>query len=229
MLIISHKSKKEFTDFLDFKNIKYLKTIDNPNLDKRISDHPDLSLFKLDDKNLIVDKNVYEYYKKNIKNINIIKGEEVSKNYPYDALYNIVKFKNFYIHNDFTEKNIKLFFEEKNIKHLFIKQGYSRCSMLVFNENILTSDMGIFKKLKNILSVTLLKEEKIPLDGFDQGFLGGCFGKIDENTILFNGNIERLNSYDIIKNIVYKEKLNLLYPDTNLVDTGSLIWIWLGD
>ena len=47
--------------------------------------------------------------------------------------------------------------------------------------------------------------------------------------ILFNGNIERLNSYDIIKNIVYKEKLNLLYPDTNLVDTGSLIWIWLGD
>ena len=67
--------------------------------------------------------------------------------------------------------------------------------------------------------------EKIPLDGFDQGFLGGCFGKIDENTILFNGNIERLNSYDIIKNIVYKEKLNLLYPDTNLVDTGSLIWI----
>ena len=229
MLIISHKSKKEFTDFLDFKNIKYLKTIDNPNLDKRISDHPDLSLFKLDDKNLIVDKNVYEYYKKNIKNINIIKGEEVSKNYPYVALYNIVKFKNFYIHNDFTEKNIKLFFEEKNIKHLFIKQGYSRCSMLVFNENILTSDMGIFKKLKNILPVTLLKEEKIPLDGFDQGFLGGCFGKIDENTILFNGNIERLNSYDIIKNIVYKEKLNLLYPDTNLVDTGSLIWIWLGD
>lgn len=229
MLIISHKSKKEFTDFLDFKNIKYLKTIDNSNLDKRISDHPDLSLFKLDDKNLIVDKNVYEYYKKNIKNINIIKGEEVSKNYPYDALYNIVKFKNFYMHNDFTEKNIKLFFEEKNIEHLFIKQGYSRCSMLVFNENILTSDMGIFKKLKKILPVTLLKEEKIPLDGFDQGFLGGCFGKIDKNTILFNGNIERLNSYDIIKNIVYKEKLNLLYPDTNLVDTGSLIWIWLGD
>ncbi|WP_195217064.1 DUF6873 family GME fold protein [Anaerococcus vaginalis] len=225
MLIISHKSKKEFTDFLDFKNIKYLKTIDNPNLDKRISDHPDLSLFKLDDRNLIVDKNVYEYYKKNIKNINIIKGEEVSKNYPYDALYNIVRFKKFYIHNDFTEKNIKLFFEEKNIKQLFIKQGYSRCSMLVFNENLMTSDMGIFKKLKNILPVTLLKEEKIPLDGFDQGFLGGCFGKIDENTILFNGNIERLNSYDIIKNIVYKEKLNLLYPDTNLVDTGSLIWI----
>ena len=101
--------------------------------------------------------------------------------------------------------------------------------MLAFNENILTSDMGIFKKLKNILPLTLLKEEKISLDGFDQGFLGGCFGKIDENTILFNGNIERLNSYDIIKNIVYKEKLNLLYPDTNLVDTGSLIWIWLGD
>lgn len=226
MLIISHKSKKEFTDFLDFKKIKYLKTIDNPNLDKRISDHPDLSIFKLDDKNLIVDKNVYDYYKKNLKNINVIRGDEALGKYPYDAIYNIVKFKNFYIHNDFTEKHIKLFFQEKNIKHLFVKQGYTRCSMLVFNENLMTSDMGIFKKLKNILPMTLLKEEKIPLDGFDKGFLGGCFGKIDEKTLLFNGNIERLNSYDIIKNIVDKEKLNLLYPDTNLLDTGSLIWIW---
>ncbi len=225
MLIISHKSKKEFTDFLDLKNIKYLKTIDNPNLDKRISDHPDLSIFKLDEKNIIVDENVYDYYKKNLKNINIIKGEKVGEKYPHDALYNIVKFKNFYIHNDFTEKHIKLFFDQNNIEHLFVKQGYTRCSMLVFNENLMTSDMGIFKKLKNILPITLLKEEKIPLDGFDKGFLGGCFGKIDENTILFNGNIERLNSYDIIKNIVIREKLNLLYPDTNLIDTGSLIWI----
>lgn len=226
MLIISHKSKKEFTNFLDFKNIKYLKTIDNPNLDKRISDHPDLSLFKLDDKNIVVDESVYDYYKKYLKNINLIKGEKVGSKYPLDAIYNIVRFKNFYIHNNFTEKNISLYFDQKNIRHLFIKQGYTRCSMLVFNENLLTSDMGIFKKLKNILPITLLKEEKIPLDGFDQGFLGGCFGKIDEKTLLFNGNIERLNSYDIIKNIVVKENLNLLYPDTNLIDTGSLIWIW---
>ncbi len=226
MLIISHKSKKEFTDFLDFKNIKYLKTIDNPNLDKRISDHPDLSLFKLDEKNIVVDESVYDYYKKYLKNINLIKGEKVGSKYPLDAIYNIVRFKKIYIHNDFTEKNIKLYFDQKNIRHLFIKQGYTRCSMLVFNENLLTSDMGIFKKLKNILPITLLKEEKIPLDGFDQGFLGGCFGKIDEKTLLFNGNIERLNSYDIIKNIVVKENLNLLYPDTNLIDTGSLIWIW---
>ncbi|WP_276877687.1 DUF6873 family GME fold protein [Anaerococcus hydrogenalis] len=225
MLIISHKSKKEFTDFLDFKNIKYLKTIDNPNLDKRISDHPDLSLFKLDEKNIVVDESVYDYYKKYLKNINLIKGEKVGSKYPLDAIYNIVRFKKIYIHNDFTEKNIKLYFDQKNIRHLFIKQGYTRCSMLVFNENLLTSDMGIFKKLKNILPITLLKEEKIPLDGFDQGFLGGCFGKIDEKTLLFNGNIERLNSYDIIKNIVVKENLNLLYPDTNLIDTGSLIWI----
>ncbi|MDU6792345.1 MAG: hypothetical protein E6427_06505 [Anaerococcus sp.] len=225
MLIISHKSKKEFTDFLDFKNIKYLKTIDNPNLDKRISDHPDLSLFKLDEKNIVVDESVYDYYKKYLKNINLINGEKVGFKYPLDAIYNIVRFKNFYIHNNFTEKNISLYFGRKNIKHLFIKQGYARCSMLVFNENLLTSDMGIFKKLKNILPITLLKEEKIPLDGFDQGFLGGCFGKIDEKTLLFNGNIERLNSYDIIKNIVDKENLNLLYPDTNLIDTGSFIWI----
>ncbi|MFR2716117.1 MAG: DUF6873 family GME fold protein [Anaerococcus obesiensis] len=43
----------------------------------------------------------------------------------------------------------------------------------------------MFKKLK-IFCHYFIKEEKIPLDGFDRGFLGGCFGKIDENTILFS-------------------------------------------
>lgn len=225
MLIISHKSREKFVEFLDSRNIEYLKTIDNPKLDKRIADHPDLSLFKLDEKNLIVDENVYDYYKNRIQGINILKGKSVDFNYPNDAIYNVVRFKNFYIHNDHTEYHIENFLKRNNIKHLFVKQGYTRCSMLVFNKNLLTCDMGVFKKLKDKVPINLLKKEKIELDGFDKGFLGGCFGKISYKTILFNGNIERLNSYDIIKTIVDKENLKLLYPDTDLLDTGSLIWI----
>ena len=114
MLIISHKSKKEFTDFLDFKKIKYLKTIDNPNLDKRISDHPDLSIFKLDDKNLIVDKNVYYYYKKNLKNINVIRGDEALGKYPYDAIYNI------FISTMILRKNISNCFFKKKILNTYL-------------------------------------------------------------------------------------------------------------
>lgn len=223
MLIISHKSKKEFTDFLDLKNIPYIKTIDNPNLDKRIADHPDLSLCKVDESTLIVDESVYSYYEDKLPNTKLIKGESVEKSYPIDSIYNVVSFKNFYIHNDFTEKNIEKYFSNK--KHLFVKQGYSRCSIIPLNNNLLTNDYGIYKSLKDIIDIHLLNREKIELDGFSQGFLGGCFGMIDKKIALFNGDIERLSSYDIIKNIVIKEKIDLLYPETNLLDTGSLIWI----
>lgn len=225
MLIISYKSKIEFTNFLDNNEIKYIKTIDNPNLDRRISDHPDLSLFKLDKDTLIVDESVYDYYKKNLNGIKLIKGQMAERKYPMDSIYNIVRFQNFYIHNDHTEKNIEKFYKDKDIRHIFVKQGYTRCSLIALNNSLLTSDYGIYKTLKDKLNIYLLKEEKIDLDGFDKGFLGGCFGFLDKKTVLFNGNIKKLASYDIIKNIVDKENLDLLYPDTNLLDTGSLIWI----
>lgn len=223
MLIISHKSIKEFTDYLDFKKIPYIKTIDNPNLDERIADHPDLSLCKVDENTIIIDASVSSYYKDKLPHIRIIKGEKVSYKYPNDSIYNVVSFKEFYIHNNFTEKNIRKYFKNKD--HLFVKQGYTRCSTIVLNDSLLTSDLGIYKRLKDKLKIYLLNEEEIELDGFSKGFLGGCFGLVDEKIALFNGNIERLSSYDIIKSIIVKEKLDLLYPDSNLLDTGSLIWI----
>ena len=64
MLIISHKSSLEFKDFLDRNNFSWIETIDNPNLDKRIADHPDLTIFNLDNKSLVIDKNMVDYYKK---------------------------------------------------------------------------------------------------------------------------------------------------------------------
>lgn len=225
MLIISHKSRKDFTQFLDDNNISYLKTIDNKNLDKRIADHPDLSIFKLDENNIIVDESVYDYYKKNLNHINIIRGESVKKTYPHDSIYNIVRFKSFFIHNNFTEKHIKKYFEDKNIDHLFVKQGYTRCSTLPLKSMILTSDYGIYKSLRDKIDIKLLYKEEIELDGFDEGFLGGCFGLIGDDRLIFNGNIESLSSYDIIKNMSDKENMKLLYPDCKLKDTGSIIWI----
>ena len=225
MLIVSNKSSKEFLEFLKTKNIDYLKTIDNPNIDKKLADHPDLSIFKINSSTLIVDESVYPYYKKNLKNVSIIKGERAGKLYPYDAIYNIVRFKNFYIHNNFTEKNIKEYFSANNISHIFVKQGYTRCSSLVLKEKILTSDYGIYKKLKNVVDVRLLKEEKIYLEGFEKGFLGGCFGIVKNNTIIFNGDIKKLNSYDIISKEANNEGLDILYPKTDLKDTGSLIYV----
>jgi len=223
MLIISHKSSLEFKDFLDRNNFSWIETIDNPNLDKRIADHPDLTIFNIDNKSLVIDKNMVDYYKKSIKNKDIISGQEVGNTYPKDSRYNVYKASDYYIHNDYTENHIQKYMKEGNYKHLYSKQGYSRCSIVPMADKILTSDYGIYKSLKNKIEVVLLKKERISLDGFANGFLGGCCGFF-EDTLLFNGNIEKLNSYNIIKDEADKSNIRLLYPSCNLVDTGSILF-----
>lgn len=224
MLIISHKSSSGFKKFLYDNNFSFIETTDNPNLDLRIADHPDLSIFALDDNNIVIDKNVSSYYKELIKSKNIIDGKAASHNYPYDCIYNIYQYSNFYIHNDVTESHIEAYMESNSYTHLYTKQGYSRCSIIPMGDKILTSDYGIYKSLKDKINVILLKEEHIPLDGFPNGFIGGTCGLIGD-TLIFNGNIENSPNYDLIKNEAIKSNLKLMYPDLPLVDLGSIIYL----
>lgn len=225
MLIISHKSTVEFKEFLKDNKLDFIETIDNPNLDPRIADHPDLSIFPLNENNLSIDSSVINYYQKNITDKNLIPGESVSKKYPYDAIYNVYKGSDFYIHNNVTEKNINNYMKVNNYKHLFINQGYTRCSIIPLGHKILTADFGIYKTLKDKIEVILLRQENIPLDGFDKGFLGGTCGFFDK-TLIFNGNIEKLSNYETIKEKSEASKIRLLYPkNCDLVDTGSILFI----
>ena len=80
----------------------------------------------------------------------------------------------------------------------------------------------MYKKLKDKINIILLNEEKIELDGFEKGFLGGTCGLVDDK-LIFNGNIENLASYDIIKTQCEKENIRLMYPSIKLLDTGSLM------
>lgn len=224
MLIISNKASLEFKNFLTDQNIDFIETIDNPNLDKRIGDHPDLSLFVLDSENIILAEEVCSYYKDKLPGKNLIKGSSTSKKYPRDSIYNLLTFEDFYIHNDFTEENIGRSLKERNYKHLFVKQGYSRCSIIPLRESLLTSDYGIYKSLRNKVNIILLDNDKIELDGFDQGFIGGTCGLVQDK-LIFTGDITRHKSFDIIKKACDRENIDIIYPEIPLVDLGSLIWI----
>ena len=223
MLIISHKSTVEFKNYLDKLNLKFIETTDNPNLDHRIADHPDLSIFALDDDNVLIDESIISYYQAKVTGKNFFAGESVGTLYPHDSIYNVYKGSDFYLHNDTTEKNIRAFMDDNGFSHYHIKQGYTRCSIVPMGDKILTSDYGIYKSLKDKINIVLLKEESIALDGFANGFLGGTCGLFD-NTLIFNGNIESLNSFDIIKKEAEKSKIELLYPkNCDLIDTGSIL------
>ena len=222
MIIISHKASKEFKIFLKDNKFEYIETINNPNLDPRIADHPDLSIFAIDAENIVVANEVYDYYRSKIRGVNLIKGQSTGHKYPYDAIYNCLIFDKFFIHNDITENHIKNYVETELLRHLLIKQGYSRCSIIPMKDRLLTSDYGIYKKLNKEINIILLEEENIKLDGFDKGFIGGTCGRIGDK-ILFTGNIKKLKSYDLIKINSKESGDKILYPDCELVDIGSII------
>ena len=222
MLIISYKASDDFKNFLKAKGYQYLETIPNPNLDPRIADHPDLSLFKLNDNSLVVDRQVFSYYKENINGINLIEGESVGNKYPKDALYNIVRYKGYYIHNDFTEKNIRKYFYDNNIKQLKVKQGYTRCSLIPLPDLLISSDYGIYKSLKDKIDIRLVDNDLVELDGFDQGFLGGTCGLIGDK-LIFTGDISKHKAFPKIKEICKGESIEIIFPKTKLIDLGSII------
>lgn len=224
MLVISYKASEDFKIFLKENGFSFLETIPNPNLDPRIADHPDLSLFKIADKTLVVDESVFSYYKEKLEGYKLIKGASVGIKYPQDALYNVVRFKDFYIHNDFTEKNIENFFSVNKISFLKVNQGYSRCSIIPLKNSLITSDFGIYKALKDKLEIELVDEDNVYLDGFDKGFLGGTCGLVG-NKLIFTGDISEHKVYQKIKDLCQRENIEIAYPKTALVDLGSLIEI----
>lgn len=224
MLIISYKASKDFKNFLKENGHFFLETTPNPNLDPRIGDHPDLSLFKIADKTLVVEESVFSYYKERLEGYKLIKGESVGIKYPQDAIYNVVRFNDFYIHNDFTEKNIEKYFRENEIAHLKVKQGYSRCSLIPLRDMLITSDYGIYKALKNKASIELVENDKVILDGFDQGFLGGTCGLVG-NELIFTGDISCHKAFRRINELCKEKNIEIKYPKIDLIDLGSIIEI----
>ena len=224
MLIISYKASEAFKNFLQSNDFSFIETIPNPNLDQRIDDHPDLSLFKLIEDTIIVDEGVYDYYKEKLSGYNVIKGEKVREKYPRDSIYNIVRLKDYYIHNDITERNIEKYFKENRVNHLKVKQGYTRCSIIPLKNILITSDYGIYKTLREKIAIKLVDNDEVILDGFTQGFLGGTCGLVG-NKLIFTGDITRHRAYPVIKGLCDRENIDIIYPETNLVDLGSIIEI----
>jgi len=157
-----------------------------------VSCHPDIFFCQSPDR-LIVAPNLPERYLQKLKNNDIlfIPGElTVGKEYPETSRYNAVASNNYLIHNfRHTDFVITRTFEDHTPIH--VDQGYCRCNLLPLkDDHFITSDEGIYKVLKrhteNIIKVTT---DGILLEGFPNGFFGGCCGVIGDN-VFINGSLK---------------------------------------
>lgn len=216
-------------EFLGNYGIKTFLTKKSNKLDDEIAFHTDIQ-FIYCGKNIAVAAPNQAGLIKDIKELGCrVEEEEIEpfSPYPNDVLLNQVILNDTFIGNvEYSSKRINNFLNENNITVFNTKQGYSKCSICIVNENaIITEDNGIFNLLKNS-QINVLKIEPgfISLSDKHFGFLGGASGKISKTEIFFNGNIEEHPNYKQIIDFLNLYNVNPIYSKSyKLTDIGSII------
>lgn len=219
-IIVSNKSSEYFKNLIEELKINYILSKNNDKFNKNYNDHPDISVFSFNG-NIFVDENVFGYYFEKLKDEKLIKvNSKVERN--LNINYNL----EYFFHNEkfkLDEVYLELY-KEKNFFN--ISQGYSNCSMICFENSIITSDFGIYKSLKSKFDVVLVTKNGISLEGYSNGFIGGTCGFISKDKLLFYSDVTKYADYDIIKDIARDNNVEIIYPKSELFeDLGGIVSI----
>lgn len=204
-----------------------VRTRANKNLLKGLDTHPDILVHPLLSGELVVDRDNLEYYKKIFPDKKILPSHSsLSKKYPKDVPLNAFTFKNYFIHNlKFTDKVLLDYYKNSGYQMIDIKQGYGKCSSLVTEDFIITSDGGIYESLRDFITIYKINHGEIRLQNFNYGFIGGASGVLGKK-IFFTGDFSHYSSYEEILKIIkkYDYEIEILSKDP-IEDYGSIFFI----
>ena len=151
----------------------------------------------------------------------------IGKNYPNDVRLNCTIIGDKLICNPKTVAPEALRFADKaGMTVIPVKQGYARCSICVVDQNaIITDDSSVFAAAQNFLDDTLfISKGSIRLSGYDYGFIGGCCGKLDKDTVAFNGRVDSHADHNKIYDFMQRRNMRILeLADKPLNDIGGVI------
>ena len=151
----------------------------------------------------------------------IIGNKKVEKDYPHDVLYNVCQIGDKIIGSKYTDESIK--------PDIIVKQGYVKCSIAIIeNKYCITTD----RKISNILTensidnlyiqennIRLLKKDRSL--SYMRGFIGGASLSFDNKFVLF-GDIDKLESKDIIKDFLKEKNIELIdFKGLDVYDYGG--------
>lgn len=227
-IVIASKLSENAADYLKNAGVEVLSFPDNPNIDKRVAHHSDLSFFFDGNDTLFIANEMSEYadlLKSYCQNVVVIK-KELEKEYPKDVLLNCVCVGKNFICNSETVSD-EIFDKMKNSGYniVDVKQGYTKCSVVPVSDNaIITDDESIYAEcVKSGIDVLKVSKGSVILHGFDYGFIGGATGKISEREIIFNGDITKHPDYKEIDLFLKKYGIKAISFNGKLEDIGSII------
>ncbi|MDU1347866.1 DUF6873 family GME fold protein [uncultured Clostridium sp.] len=157
----------------------------------------------------------------------IFSKNELKEEYPYDITLNAVNLSNYFIHNiKYTDEYLLKHIKDKTF--INVNQGYSKCSTAIINDNaIITSDKSIAKALSNTdIDILLLPPGDIELPGLNYGFIGGSCGLLDNNHLVFYGNLKNYKYGNEVLGFLDKYSITPIYlSDSKLIDRGSIFFL----
>lgn len=189
--------------------------------------HPDILLHIISKDTIMVHKDMNKEFVDKLISINfkvIFSQNSLQEKYPYDIFLNSVNMPSLFVHNiKYTDPNLMLYVKDK--KTINVNQGYTKCSTAIVNDKaIITSDKSIAKALINEnIDVLLLPPGDILLPGLNYGFIGGCCGLLNKNSMAFYGNLENYLYGDKVIEFLKKYDVNPIFlSNGKLIDRGSI-------
>ena len=201
-----------------------VRTKANKNVLKGLDTHSDILVHPLPSGDLVVDRDNFEYYKEIFGDKKVLPSHSsLSAKYPSDIHLNAFAFKNFFIHNlKHTDQVILDYYKNRGYELVNIKQGYAKCSCLVTEDFVITSDGGIYETLKDLIPIYKIDHGQIKLQNFNYGFIGGATGVLGKK-IFFTGDFSHHSSHEEILKIInkYDYEIEILSKDP-IEDYGSI-------
>lgn len=192
--------------------------------------HPDMLLHIIDRKTIMVHKDMDKNFVETLKNINfdvIFSINSLKDTYPEDIILNSISLPELFIHNlKYTDANLLSYMKNKTF--INVKQGYTKCSTAIVSKtSVMTSDKTIAKALlKENIDVLLLPPGDILLPGLNYGFIGGCCGLLDQNSMAFCGDLNCYAFGEEVLNFLKKYDVKPIFlKKGKLIDRGSLFII----
>ncbi len=220
-VIIGEKYKETKTELESF-GIEVLSVKENIKLDEETSCHADMLFLHTGDNKVFIDESQTDLI--NIlskKGFILTEQKGISSPYPNDTLLNKAVLNRYIFGLTNNNQLNRLKYES-----ITVKQGYTKCSICVVDENsIITDDTEIATLLKNYqFDVLLISKGDIYLSEKHYGFIGGTCGKLNKDTIYFNGNLKMHKDYTRIIDFLNNRNIKPVFNESRiLTDIGGII------
>lgn len=196
--------------------------------------HADMQILNINNKSIILLKN--NRFNNKIINkikdlpIEIIFTENEVNNfiYPECVKLNVAIVGNYAIGNTkYIDSVVLNILKKYNFELINVKQGYAKCATAIVNkEAIITSDISIFRAVKDKIDCLKITEGNISLCEKYSGFIGGASFLIDNSTLGFMGDITAHPDYINIKSFCQNHGVRLLsLSKSPLCDVGGVVVI----